>query len=108
MSIKLLQIDFPTEGPFKTAMSEAYQELAQSIANEDGLLWKIWTENETTQRAGGWYAFRDEAALERYRDMHTKRLNSFGITGIESQVFDANIPLSVIDHFPENLLKNKI
>lgn len=104
MSIKLLQIDFPTEGPFKDTMSSAYKELAQSIAQEDGLLWKIWTENEETKRAGGWYAFKNEAALIRYRDMHTKRLESFGIKNIQSQIFDANIPLSVIDHFPEDML----
>ncbi len=104
MSIKLLQIDFASEGPFGQEMSEAYQELAQTIANEPGLLWKVWTENSETKRAGGWYAFSDIQCLNTYLAMHTKRLESFGITDIQHQIFDANVPLSLIDHVPSHLL----
>ncbi|MFW8565255.1 monooxygenase [Orrella sp. 11846] len=105
MTTKLLQIDFPTQGPFGQDMTEAFQALAESIATEDGLLWKVWTENAQTKRAGGWYAFANEDALNRYLAMHTERLTSFGIDGIQSQVFDANVPLSMTNHFPLELLK---
>lgn len=58
----LLQIDFPSEGPFGAQMSEAYADLAASISAEPGLLWKIWTENATEGTAGGIYLFADEAS----------------------------------------------
>ena len=41
----ILQVDFPSQGPFGEEMSQAYQQLAESINQEDGILWKIWTEN---------------------------------------------------------------
>ena len=104
LNVKLWQVDFPMEGPFKEEMTVAMKELAESIAEEEGLLWKIWTENEEKKRAGGWYAFKNESSLIRYRDMHVRRLASFGIEDIAQQIFDANVPLSVIDHFPIELL----
>lgn len=51
----ILQVDFPSEGPFGESMSQAYRELAESINLETGMLWKIWTENGQTQEAGGIY-----------------------------------------------------
>ena len=45
----LLQVDFPHDGIFGEKMAEAFGDLAKDIANEDGLIWKIWTENETTK-----------------------------------------------------------
>ena len=35
-------------------------ELAESIADEPGLIWKIWTENAQESTAGGIYLFSDE------------------------------------------------
>lgn len=29
-------------------------DLAHDIANEEGLIWKIWTENEETKEGGGY------------------------------------------------------
>ena len=95
--MKLLQIDFPIEGPFGEEMSKAFEDLAKDIANEDGLIWKIWTENATNKEAGGIYLFSDEINAKRYLDKHTKRLNSFGISNINSKIFDVNMPLSLID-----------
>ncbi|MBP7741874.1 MAG: monooxygenase [Aliarcobacter sp.] len=97
MKMKLLQIDFPSTGPFGEIMSEAYKELAEDIAKEEGLVWKIWTENEKTKEAGGIYLFEDEENAQRYLTKHTSRLNSFGIDNISSKIFDVNIPLSLID-----------
>ena len=48
----LLQVDFPYQGPWGEDMAQAMQGLAQSIAQEPGLLWKIWTENRDTSEAG--------------------------------------------------------
>jgi hypothetical protein len=98
--MKLLQIDFPFQGPFGQAMTEAMSELAKDIAQEEGLLWKIWTESEAKQKAGGIYLFQTETQAQRYLEKHSARLAAFGVTGIEATIFDVNLPLSLIDHAP--------
>ena len=97
---KLLQIDFMMDGPFGEAMSEAFAPLAESIAQEKGLIWKIWTENAAAKEAGGIYLFEDEVSAMAYLQMHTERLNSFGISPINAKVFDINESLSLIDRAP--------
>ncbi len=104
MSVYLMQLDFKMEGPFKVMMTQAFRELAEDIAQQEGLLWKIWTENEDEKRAGGWYAFESHAALMNFKKMHDQRLEDFGITDIRCQILEANVPLSVITRFPEALI----
>lgn len=96
----LLYVDFPYAGPWGADMSAAMRELAESIALEPGLIWKIWTENQAERKAGGVYLFTDRANALAYLDMHTRRLNSFGIDGVDGRLFDVNQPLSDIDHGP--------
>ncbi len=98
--MKLLQVDFPSQGPFGEAMAQAYKDLAEDIAQEKGLIWKIWTENKETQEAGGIYLFADEENAKRYLDKHSKRLEGFGVQGIRARIFDVNGPLSRIDKAP--------
>ena len=90
----LLQIDFPSDGPFGAEMAEAYAGLASSISEESGLLWKIWTENAETKQAGGIYLFADEPSARAYCDMHSRRLESFGVSGIRALFFDVNEALT--------------
>lgn len=94
----LLQVDFPHAGPFKEEFSEAFTDLAKDIANEEGLIWKIWTENEDTKEAGGIYLFDNLKDADRYLQKHTKRLASFGYTDIRAKIFNVNEPLSLIDN----------
>ena len=96
----LLQIDFPSSGPFGDQMADAYTDLAASISTEPGLLWKIWTENADDQSAGGIYLFADETSARAYADMHTKRLQSFGVTGIRAKFFDVNEALTSVTRGP--------
>jgi len=96
----LLQIDFPSEGPFGADMSQAYADLAASISTEPGLLWKIWTENAADQTAGGIYLFTDESSARTYATMHTQRLETFGVTGIRARFFDVNEPLTATTRGP--------
>lgn len=98
--MKILQVDFPSPGPFGAEMSKMMQGLAESIANEPGLIWKLWTENAETGEAGGIYCFETLEALNAYKDMHAARLTDMGVTGLRFKIFDANIPLSKIDRFP--------
>lgn len=96
----LLQMDFPTHGPFGSAMAEAFAELADSINDEPGFLWKIWTENPDTAEAGGVYLFESHETAERYLHKHIERLNGFGITDTNSKIFEINDTLSAINHAP--------
>ena len=96
----LLQIDFPFTGPWGDEMAEAMRDLATDIASEDGLIWKIWTENADEGRAGGIYVFSDAASAERYEAKHTARLIQFGIGGIVAKRFEINGPLSELTRAP--------
>ena len=92
----LLQVDFPHDELFGDVMSEAFRELAEDISKEEGLIWKIWTENETTKEAGGVYLFDNENDAKRYLEKHTQRLESFGYTNIRAKIFSVNEKLSAI------------
>ncbi len=94
--LTVLQIDFPFNGPFAEKMHEAMQGLAESIIQEPGLIWKIWTENADTQEAGGVYLFTDATAAQHYLDMHSARLTDSGVIGIRAKLFSVNGPLSQI------------
>jgi hypothetical protein len=96
----LLQFDFPFEGPFGAAMAEALADLARSINEEPGFLWKIWTENAAAHTAGGIYLFADHGSAEAYLAKHTARLEGFGVSDIRARVFDVNETLSAITHGP--------
>ena len=96
----LLQVDFPFSGPWGDEMSIALKGLAESIAQEPGLIWKIWTENAATDEAGGIYLFTDRASAEAYLAMHTARLMGFGVPQVNGKLFDVNTELSAIDRAP--------
>lgn len=90
----LMQIDFPHKGPFGHELTLMMSDLANSIAEEKGLIYKLWTENEETKEAGGVYIFDNLNDAKRYLDMHTQRLESFGYTDIKSKIFTINEELS--------------
>lgn len=95
----VLIFDFPWTafGPERTA---ALRPLAESIAEEPGLLWKIWTEEPAAGRAGGVYLFADRASAEAYHAMHAARLAARGVTGIEATYRGVNEVLTRIDRGP--------
>lgn len=96
----LVQFDFPATGPWGAEMAEAYAGLAQDIAAAPGLRWKIWTENADAQMAGGIYLFDDEESARAYAEMHTNRLQGFGVSGIRALFFDVNEELTAITRGP--------
>ena len=96
----LLQIDFPSPGPFGDQMADAYADLAAGTSTEPGLLWKIWTENPTDRLAGGIYLFADEASARAYAEMHIKRVEARGVTSIRALFFDVIEPLTAITRGP--------
>ena len=92
----LLQMDFPYTGPFGDEFYEQMKELAEDIATEKGLVYKLWTENKDTQEAGGIYVFDHLDDANRYQTKHTECLESFGFSGIRAKTFIINEELSAI------------
>ncbi|WP_397539717.1 monooxygenase [Rummeliibacillus pycnus] len=96
----ILQVDFKMNGPFREQMATEFEGLAHSINDEDGTVWKIWTENSDTKEAGGIYLFDTKNNAEKYLEMHSNRLASFGITQIRGKIFEINKTLTNINHGP--------
>jgi len=97
---KLLQVDFQFNGPFGDEMSAALEDIAHSINNEPGMIWKIWTESEKKKLGGGVYLFKDETSAQNYLEMHSARLSEMGITDIRGVIFDINDSLTQINSGP--------
>ena len=91
MSKKLLQLHFAFNGPFGSEMSRQLVELAESINQEPGFIWKGWTES-------GIYLFEDEETALAYLNKHTARLKSLGVDEVIGKVFDVNEPLTALNH----------
>eukprot|EP00761_Pharyngomonas_kirbyi_P013156 gb/GECH01013183.1/.p1 GENE.gb/GECH01013183.1/~~gb/GECH01013183.1/.p1 ORF type:complete len:105 (+),score=27.60 gb/GECH01013183.1/:1-315(+) len=99
--MKILYMDFPfPNGPWGEEMLKVCKEMAEDIAKQDGLVWKIWTENKEKGEAGGIYLFKNEELLNKYVEMHKKRLAGFGIETVNAKIFDVNEPLSDITRGP--------
>ncbi|GAA2009195.1 monooxygenase [Microbacterium ulmi] len=96
----LLVFEFPSHGPFGAEALEAYRGLAEDIAGEEGLVWKVWTEDAEAGLAGGVYLFATKADGDRYLALHTRRLQSLGVTDIEASEFAVNEGLSRITRAP--------
>jgi hypothetical protein len=94
LSKTALLFRFPFPGPWGRELTEASHELARDIANEKGLVWKIWLEDRETGHVGGIYLFEDAAAAKRYREKHARRLSAMGLTGVTANTFQINTELS--------------
>lgn len=93
----ILYVDFPYTGPWDKEMTIAMQELAQSINNEPGFIWKIWTENTAELCAGGIYLFESQETAGSYLTKHSARLKSFGIPIVNGRIFNINKDLSLLN-----------
>lgn len=86
----LVEFDFPFPGPFGPELEAAVKDLAASIREEPGLLWKIWLEDADRKLAGGVYLFSDRATANAYIAKHTARLAGFGVKQPRCEIFDVN------------------
>jgi hypothetical protein len=91
-----LEFDFHFDGPWGTELASTMKDLASDVNAEPGLLWKIWTENPTTGRAGGIYLFSNQKHTDRYCRKHTTRLQSLGTSGIVAHSYNVNFDLTTM------------
>ncbi len=96
----LLQIDFPSHGPWGENLTKMASDLAQRLSETPGMLWKIWTENSRTGDCGGIYLFTDETSAKNFLKDHLPRLDAMGIKGVRAKVLDVNEALSHITRAP--------
>ena len=95
-ALTALLFRFPFPGPWGNELTEASHGLASDVANDHGLVWKIWLEDRETRHAGGIYLFEDRASAERYREKHEGRLSAMGLTGATANTLSVNTELSVL------------
>ncbi|MCX7933273.1 MAG: YdhR family protein [Rhodovarius sp.] len=93
-------MDFPARPPGGEEQARALRALAESIAQEPGLIWKIWTRHEAEGRSGGIYLFESLPAAQAYHAMHAARLSAQGIGPIEATYRFVNGPLTAITRGP--------
>ena len=96
----LLQIDFPSHGPWGEDLTKMASGLAQHLNETPGMFWKIWTENSRTGDCGGVYLFADERSANDFLKEHLPRLESMGIKNVRAKVLDVNESLSHITRAP--------
>jgi len=94
--LTLAVFEFPFPGPWGDEMTAHARDLAQDIAQEDGLVWKVWIESKERGVAGGAYLFKSREAAQRYVDKHSARLPKLGITNVDARMFDVNADLTAI------------
>jgi hypothetical protein len=96
----LVIFDFPARKPGGEEQVHALRALAEDIAAEPDLIWKIRTADKAAGRSGGIYLFRNRAAAEAYHAKHAARLNAAGVTGIEAVYRSFNAELTAITRGP--------
>jgi hypothetical protein len=96
----LLQIDFPSHGPWGEDLVKMASDLAHNLNKTPGMVWKIWTENSRTGDCGGVYLFTDERSANNFLKEHLPRLDSMGIKDVRAKVLDVNESLSHITRAP--------
>ena len=96
----LLQIDFPSRGPWGEDLTKMAKDSAHHLNQTPGMVWKIWTENSRTGDCGGIYLFTDESSANAFLKEHLPRLDSMGIKEVRAKVLDVNESLSYITRAP--------
>lgn len=99
-TLKIWDLHLKYDGPVTKEFLEGNIKLAESIAQEEGVIWKIWTHEEGTNHYGSTYLFKNIDFLNKYKEMHVKRLNSIGITDIKDHVFGILEDVSKINNAP--------
>ena len=65
MAKKLLQINFKFDGTAEE-LGNSFMPVAQSIADQPGLKWKVWCWNDDARECAGEYLFENVASVEAY------------------------------------------
>lgn len=92
----LLVFEFEFRGPWGEEMARTLNGMALDIAEEPGLVWKMWTEAPDRSVAGGVYLFETVEHAQAYTEKHSGRLRDFGVINIDVRSYAVNEALSVV------------
>lgn len=101
MGKKALQVnvdyDIPIE-EFKAAMLMA----AEPVAQQPGLIWKVWTYDDANKHAGGWYLFESLEAAQAYLDspVVAAQKSHPAMSNFSTKLFDIGEEASAITRAP--------
>ena len=96
----IVHFEFAFPGPFGTELEAGVRDLARSINEEPGFIWKVWTEDASAKQAGGVYLFEDRASADAYIAKHTARLGQLGVSEVRVKMYDVNTGLTRLNHGP--------
>ena len=99
-TMKIWDLHLSYDGPITDKFLAGTKQLAESIADEPGVIWKIWTVEEGTSHFGSTYLFRNRDYLETYKAMHVKRLAAIGVAVTSDHIFDIMEDVSAINNAP--------
>ena len=99
-TLKIWNLHMTYDGPITKEYSAEMKQMAESIAKEPGMIWKIWTFEDGTNRLVSSYLFRNLKYLEAYKEMHTKRLKAYGITLKANYILDIMEDVNAITNAP--------
>lgn len=94
MSQQILQVNLDFNVP-RPALEAAWLGVAQPIAEQPGLLWKVWLMNEEKREAGGIYLFESREAAESY-------IAGPIVAGLKESPAVSNISAKLFDVLPEH------
>lgn len=103
MGKKALQVNVDYNIPieeFKAAMLMA----AEPVAQQPGLIWKVWTYDEGGKHAGGWYLFESLEAAQAYLDspVVAAQRSHPAMSNFSVKIFDIAEEASAITRAPIN------
>ncbi len=78
-------------------MSRQPVALAESIHQEPGFIYKVWTESEKNREAGRIGLFENDDSTLAYLNKHTARLKSLGVDKVICKIFGVNEPLTALN-----------
>jgi len=89
MSQKILQVNMKFSIS-RAELEAAWLQAAQTIADTQGLRWKVWLMNAAEGEAGGIYLFESEGAAQAYLEgpIVAALKASPGISNISAKLFD--------------------
>ena len=88
MAKQVFQVNFNFNGTADD-LGKAFMPVAQTIADQPGLKWKIWCWNDENQECAGEYLFEDESSVKAYIDgpIVAKIKEHPGISNLSAKVF---------------------
>lgn len=81
-TLKIWDLHMTSKAPMNEEFAEKTKNVAETIAEEPGVLWKIWAMDPITKAFGSTYLFRSLEDLEAHKAKHIPRLANMGVANV--------------------------